>query len=142
MINSVIENIEDTFFCSVLSNVNSFTLQSVRSIVNAEAETLRKAKAVTSQVAQANRNKKKQDVTALVKVVVRLADKRKRRRVQTPRKSFDNKIILLRDCKRLTKRSGASFQLELEGWIEIPSWLVLPGGKGRELGLSGVPCLS
>ena len=67
----------------MLTNPSAFTLQSVRSIVNAESETLRKAKAVTSQVAQANRNKKKQDVTALVKVVVRLADKRERRRVQT-----------------------------------------------------------
>ena len=42
----------------------------------AEAKALRNAKEVRSQIAQANRNKKKQDVTALVKVVVRLADKR------------------------------------------------------------------
>ena len=42
----------------------------------AEAKTLRNAKEVRSQIAQANRNKKKRDVTALVKVVVRLADKR------------------------------------------------------------------
>ena len=59
-----------------LSVVDVLVFQSVRLIVNAETESLRKAKAVTSQIAQANRNKKKQDVTALVKVVVRLADKR------------------------------------------------------------------
>ena len=75
----------------MLRNHNAFALQSVRSIVNAEAETLRKAKAVTSQVAQANRNKKKQDVTALVKVVVRLADKRERRHAFIRlRDSFEN----------------------------------------------------
>ena len=73
----------------MLTNPSAFALQSVRSIVNAEAETLRKAKAVTSQVAQANRNKKKQDVTALVKVVVRLADKREGRRVHTSHESIE-----------------------------------------------------
>ncbi len=55
----------------------SILFQSVRMIVKAEAESLRKGKEPQSITMQANRIKKRQEVCALVNLVVRLADKSK-----------------------------------------------------------------
>ena len=54
-------------------------VQVVKNIVLKEADLLKKAKAANSQTSLTNREKKKQEISNLFKMVVRLANKRNRK---------------------------------------------------------------
>ncbi len=73
ILQTLVERDESLSVCLVCS-------QSVQAVWQREAEALRRAKEATSAAALSSRNRKKQDVSALVKLVVRLADKRERAR--------------------------------------------------------------